>query len=184
MKSSIASNSNSSVDSMLSADRYAALKDLDEQFRETKDRDNANTHFSTATPHENFFGFANNNHHLQTAVSNPFQSAPMPTTNGSFGTQMPFLYNGASPTMFATQQMPGTGFTNGIQYMSNGAHTQQNFPNAFGGNAMVANNGYPQKNPFAVSNDVNHKSFKNLIAGNLLISLQAPVLNSATNPFL
>lgn len=157
LKSSGTFNSNSSINSTPSVDRYAALKDLDEQLREMKDKDN-NTQ-SAPNP-------ANPFNTAQTAtVGNPFQatqlqpSAVVPTQNGWHNEQQQFnVCNGNSPNMFGSTHGFGmNGVTTGPYMNGNGLQQsqQQHYQkmpsqNAFNGSTGMSN-GYPPKNPFAVN---------------------------------
>lgn len=146
-KSSIASTtSNSSVDSMQSGDRYAALKDLDEQLRESKDKENANTHFANTSIDSGFgFGGKPQAPHM---MSNPFQAAQASAMNGFAPNQFPVMFASTSPNMFGSQSA-GTGMLNGAHFMTNGNSAQQQYPSAFVG-APNMNNNFQQRNPFAV----------------------------------
>lgn len=154
LKSSGTFNSNSSINSTPSVDRYAALKDLDEQLREMKE---VNT--QTAPNPANPFNSG------QTApVGNPFQatqipsSIAVPTQNGWHNEQQQF--NGTSPNMFGSPHGFGmNGVATGPHMNGNGLQQsqQQHYQkmpsqNMFNGSIGMSN-GYPQKNPFAVSNE-------------------------------
>lgn len=169
---------------MQSGDRYAALKDLDEQFRESKDKDNANTLFSNTTI-DNAFGFGGNPQMSTNTMSNPFQAIQPNAINGFATNQFPVMFTNTSPNMLGSQ-IPGSVMMNGNHFMTNGnGGAQQSYPNTFmHPNASVTNNNFTQRNPFAVSNAINitNKLFINGLF--VFVSLQAPVLNSATNPFL
>lgn len=157
LKSSGTFNSNSSINSTPSVDRYAALKDLDEQLREMKEKD-INTH--TGSNPVNPFNAS------QTAtVGNPFQATqiqpaiPVPTQNGWHNEQQQFnVRNGNSPNMFGSPHGFGMNGVatgpymngNGLQQSQQQHYQKMPSQNMFNGSIGMSN-GYPQKNPFAVS---------------------------------
>lgn len=141
-------NSNSSLNSTPSADRYAALKDLDEQLRDSKivevaPTDTAGISEKKTIININFIFF-----YwllficLATPVNpfkNPFQSAPQQQSHQNWTvTESPSPFNGfGSP-------VNTNGFSNGFYYnhnMTNGIISQ---PSAFGGKGGFGN-------PFMVS---------------------------------
>lgn len=139
-------------------DRYAALKDLDEQLREMKE---VNTH--TAPNPANPFNSAQT-----TPAGNPFQatqipsSVAVPTQNGWHNEQQQF--NGAATNMYGSPHGFGmNGVATGPYMNGNGMQQspQQHYQkmpsqNMFNGSIGLSN-GYPQKNPFAVSNELPFK---------------------------
>lgn len=159
LKSSGTFNSNSSINSTPSVDRYAALKDLDEQLREMKEKDiNTQTASHPANPFNS----------PQTAtVGNPFQATQIqstiavPTQNGWHHDQQPFnnVRNGASPNMFGSPHgfgMNGVAAgpymnVNGLQQSQQQHYQKMPSQNMYNGSIGMSS-GYPQKNPFAVSN--------------------------------
>ncbi|XP_055296362.1 arf-GAP domain and FG repeat-containing protein 1 isoform X2 [Sitodiplosis mosellana] len=167
LKSSGTFNSNSSINSTPSVDRYAALKDLDEQLREIKEKDTHNQNTLTAATPANPFNLSSS----PSAQPNPFQTQSAPLW---FGDQQG-LTTPAQPMYPMTNGMTngnGNGFhdqstfgmngMNGSVFNGNGLHYPKvTDTNLFNGSSLNMNNGFPQKNPFA-----------------------APVLNATTNPFL
>lgn len=159
LKSSGTFNSNSSINSTPSVDRYAALKDLDEQLREMKEKDIINTQ-PASNPANPF------NSPQTTAVGNPFQATQLPsaiavpTQNGWHHEQQSFnARNGASPNMFGSPHGFGMNGAatgpymngNGMQQSQQQHYQKMPSQNMFNGSIGMSN-GYPQKNPFAVSN--------------------------------
>lgn len=156
LKSSGTFNSNSSISSTPSADRYAALKDLDEQLREIKEKDNFNTQSSSAA---NPFKMPVQQ---QAAVAhNPFQTATQPAPQNQNGwlteTQKFTNMNGGIPVasgnnMYSTQAYNGTNgtspYVNGFNGVQN--HLQPKSAIGFGTMGTPIQNGFSQKNPFAV----------------------------------
>lgn len=140
LKSSGTFNSNSSINSTPSVDRYAALKDLDEQFREIKEKEtNTQNVPSMANPFNAMTSSA-------PAQPNPFQaSSPMLWSNDAATPTNGHMQNGSN-SMFSTAY--GNGY--------NGVSQQQQYQKLAGNTAtfngsMPTQNGFPQKNPFAVS---------------------------------
>ncbi|KAG5674928.1 hypothetical protein PVAND_004872 [Polypedilum vanderplanki] len=122
-------NSNSSLNSTPSADRYAALKDLDEQLREAKALSEATTNeqnppASTAipvNPFKNPFQQQQQQHHHHQQQQQSYQNWTIPDSQSQF--------NGfGSP-------LNSNGFTNGFYYTNN--MTQQ--PSPFNGKAVFSN---------------------------------------------
>lgn len=163
LKSSGTFNSNSSINSTPSVDRYAALKDLDEQLREIKEKDNqpSNT-LSAATP-ANPFNVISSSTSVASVQANPFQTTTSPpwfneqqqpangannNINGGFTGAQPVyaMTNGTTNGMFEQ-----TAFgLNGSVFNGNGMHYPKvTDTNMFNGSLNMAN-GFPQKNPFAV----------------------------------
>lgn len=148
LKSSGTFNSNSSINSTPSVDRYAALKDLDEQLREIKEKDNHNT-LSAAVP-------ANPFNVISTSTSassqpNPFQATSSPLW---FNEQPAMISGGGSGTQPIHAMTNGNGIYEqsafGSAFNGNGSHyTKVTDTNMFNGSLNMAN-GFPQKNPFAV----------------------------------
>lgn len=155
LKSSGTFNSNSSINSTPSVDRYAALKDLDEQLREIKENHNQNT--LTAAAPVNPFNIISSSS-SPSAQPNPFQTQSSPLW---FGEQQGLT----TPTqpMYSmtngTTNGNGNGFhdqsafgMNGSAFNGNGQHypkvTDTHLFN--GSNGLNMTNGFPQKNPFAV----------------------------------
>lgn len=150
LKSSGTFNSNSSINSTPSVDRYAALKDLDDQLREIKEKDNHNT--LTAAPANPFNVLSTS----PSAQPNPFQTTSSPPW---FNEQS--ILTPASQPMYPITNGNGNGNVNG-----NGLYDQSAFGmNGFNGNgphyqkvtdsnlfngSLNMTNGFPQKNPFAV----------------------------------
>lgn len=129
---------------------------MDELFRESKDKENANALFSKTTTIDNAFGFVNNNPQM----SNPFQAVQINTINGFGSNQFPVMFNNTSPNMLTQHTMSGVGIINGNHFLTNGNGAQQQqlhqqyqnayiHPNASNTNN---NNNFQQRNPFAVSN--------------------------------
>lgn len=153
LKSSGTFNSNSSINSTPSVDRYAALKDLDDQLREIKEKDNHNT--LTAAPANPFNVLSTS----PSAQPNPFQATSSPL----WFNEQPLLTSASQPMYPITN---GNGNVNG-NANGNGLYDQSAFGlNGFNGNGHYAapkvtdsnlfngslnmTNGFPQKNPFAV----------------------------------
>lgn len=157
LKSSGTFNSNSSINSTPSVDRYAALKDLDEQLREIKEKDyQQNTTLSAATPVNPFNVISSPPQSVQSAQANPFQatSSPpwfseqqQPANGGLTGAQSIYpMTNGTTNGMY-DQSAFGS---NGCTFNGNGMHHPKvTDTNMFNGSLNMAN-GFPQKNPFAV----------------------------------
>lgn len=172
LKSSGTFNSNSSISSTPSADRYAALKDLDEQLREIKEKDNFNTPSSssassTSSSSANPFKLPLQQQQASLA-HNPFQTSAIPSSvgaqNGWMNTEtQPFgnlnnsisdvqthiysalAYNNGTAT--ATGAVTGNAsYINGFNGIQN--HMQPKAVMGFNGNSTQ--NGFAQKNPFAV----------------------------------
>ena len=149
LKSSGTFNSNSSINSAPSADRYAALKDLDEQLRELKEKENFNNAQPSATPAmptANPFkvSMQQSTHPLSAQAGNPFQSQATPATQNSWLTD-PQTFNGNNGSMYA--------FPNGVagnQFAMNTFNGQSMKQPVFNGTNGL-HNGFAQKNPFAVS---------------------------------
>lgn len=154
LKSSGTFTSNSSINSTPSVDRYAALKDLDEQLREMKEKD-VNTQ-PTTNPANPF------NAPASATVGNPFQatqihsSVAVPTQNGWHNEQQQF--NGTSPNMFGSPHGFGMNGVatgpymngNGLQQLHQQQYQKMPSQNLFNGSIGVSNR-YAQKNPFSVS---------------------------------
>lgn len=147
LKSSGTFNSNSSINSTPSVDRYAALKDLDEQLREIKEKDNHNTLSAPVNP---FNVISSSPSSASVVQPNPFQATSTP------------LWFNEQPAMIGAQQSihpmtNGNGIydhssfgLNGSAFNGNGANYQKvTDSNMFNGSLNMAN-GFPQKNPFAV----------------------------------
>lgn len=150
LKSSTTFNSNSSISSTPSIDRYAALKDLDEQLREMKEKEIQNTQ-PVPTPTANPFNSLAQN----MAVPQPQQPQQQPNPFQAFSRTSPMLWPTDQLTNTITQPMYP--MTNG-----NGVNVMQPTPAyAMNGNGFTANgngqqfqqmsNGFPAKNPFVVS---------------------------------
>lgn len=139
LKSSGTFNSNSSINSTPSVDRYAALKDLDEQLREIKEKDN-NT--LAATPANPFNG--NTSSPIKSAQPNPFQSNSSPLWFNDNGPAQP-TYPMTNGNGMYDQMAFGNG--NCHAFNGNGFYPKVTDTNMF--NASLSN-GFPQKNPFAV----------------------------------
>lgn len=155
LKSSATFNSNSSINSTPSVDRYAALKDLDEQLREMKEKETINTQANASTITANPF-----NSSAQTvtgaAQPNPFQSTASPMHWQNNNNDQQTHKNGLSQQIY-----PMTNGINGIN-SANGTNTMYSTSTSFAlnGNNLNGNaqqpyqklsNGFPQINPFAVS---------------------------------
>lgn len=159
LKSSGTFNSNSSINSTPSVDRYAALKDLDEQLREIKEKDNHNQNTLSAAVSANPFNLSASSSLSvsPSAQPNPFQTQSTPLW---FGEQQPQQQQGLKTPVQPMYPMTN-GMTNGN---GNGFHDQSTFAmngSAFNGNGLHypkvtdtnlfnGTNGFPQKNPFAV----------------------------------
>lgn len=192
LKSSGTFNSNSSINSTPSVDRYAALKDLDEQLREIKEKDNNNTLSSTTSTSSSASSSSSTSSSSSAAVNpfnvtsvqaNPFQSTASPPwfseqqpqpqqqhtpqhhhqsnggtattmTNGLSGAQHIYaMTNGTTNGLYDQQQHQQSAFAlNGSMFNGNGIHPYQKVTdtNLFNGSFNMAN-GFPPKNPFAVS---------------------------------
>lgn len=193
LKSSGTFNSNSSINSTPSVDRYAALKDLDEQLREIKEKDNNNTLSSTTSTSSSASSSSStssssaaaaaaaNPFNVTSVQANPFQSTASPPwfseqqqqqhtpqhhhqsnggpattmTNGFSGTQHIYaMTNGTTNGLYDQQQQhQQSAFAlNGSMFNGNGMHSYQKVTdtNLFSGSFNMAN-GFPPKNPFAVS---------------------------------
>lgn len=165
-------NSNSSINSTPHIDRYAALKDLDEQFREVKDVFSASQQTlsngsSTSSPANPF----------KQPHGNPFQAvatAPATTQQHSHMNGWPTDFSGGGgATLFNNQSSSSTSSSSssltssntqmysnlvmGISPPSTGGHNGGGILNgATGLGALQYNNGFPQqqlqqqRNPFAV----------------------------------
>lgn len=146
LKSNGTFNSNSSINSTPSVDRYAALKDLDEQLREIKEKDTLNTQSSSPANPFNPFHAAQAQ---STTVTNGWindqsqQQQQFNVANGNIGT--------ISPNLYASS--PAYSMNGGGQFIANGIHQphQKLSSNGMYNNGMGLQNGYAQKNPFAVS---------------------------------
>jgi hypothetical protein len=171
LKSSGTFNSNSSISSTPSADRYAALKDLDEQLREIKEKDNFNTPSSSSTSLSGSSSSANpfklplqqQQQQQQQLAHNPFQTSAVPsgvgTQNGWMTEPQPFgnLNNSISDVQ-AHIYSSLAGYNNGTatgnaSYINgfNGIQNHMQPKNAMGFNGnSTTQNGFAQKNPFAV----------------------------------
>lgn len=145
LKSSGTFNSNSSINSTPSVDRYAALKDLDEQLREIKEKDNT---LSTTSPANPFNVIPSS----PTAQPNPFQATSPHWFNEQQGPTKP------NQPMYPTTNGNGHGLydqssfgLNGTAFNGNGLNYQKiaDNNNIFNGSLNMSN-GFPQKNPFAV----------------------------------
>lgn len=157
LKSSGTFNSNSSINSAPSVDRYAALKDLDEQLREIKEKDNQpiNT-LSTPTP-ANPFNVITSSSSVASVQANPFQATSTPNwfseqqspANGGInGAQSIYpMTNGTTNGLFEQSAFA----SNGTNFNGNGGMHYQKVTdtNMFNGSLNMTN-GFPQKNPFAV----------------------------------
>lgn len=155
LKSSGTFNSNSSINSTPSIDRYAALKDLDEQLREIKEKDTQNTQTASIPVAANPFNVSNGQP-VTTAQPNPFQTTgnqmlwPNDQTTNLFGNGL----NG--------NQQPMYPFTNGNNLFNGNAHQYQNKLAGHNGFNGSIPNGFShqqqqQPNPFAVWIPVNHR---------------------------
>lgn len=155
LKSSGTFNSNSSINSTPSADRYAALKDLDEQLREIKEKDNLNGQTSSSA---NPFKLPAQ----QQPAHNPFQASNQTQNSWLTDSQQFTTLNGGLPVpngnLYPTQAFNGTNATAGNSPYINGFNGVQNhsqLKSGIGFNGISAQNGYAQKNPFAVSDHYN-----------------------------
>lgn len=183
LKSSGTFNSNSSINSTPSVDRYAALKDLDEQLREIKEKDNHNQNTLIAAVPANPFNlssssslsvspsaqpnpfqtqswFGDQQHQQQAGLKTPVQ--PMyPMTNG--------MTNG-NGNGFHDQSTFGMNSMNGSAFNGNGIHYPKvTDTNLFNGNVLNMTNGFPKKNPFAVILIYFHPFFLFLVYPNMFI---------------
>lgn len=170
LKSSGTFNSNSSINSTPSVDRYAALKDLDEQLREIKEKDHHQSNTLSAATPANPFNVISTSTSVASGQANPFQTTTSP----------PWFNEQQQPQQ--QQQQPANGANNNINggltgaqpvySMTNGTTNGMFEQTAFGLNGSVFNgngmhypkvtdtnmfnaslnmaNGFPQKNPFAV----------------------------------
>lgn len=136
LKSSATFNSNSSISSTPSVDRYAALKDLDEQLREIKEKETQNTQNTSTHTANPFNPLAQN---MNAPQPNPFQATASPMSwpndqhaNGPTQPMYPITNGNGSFNAFT---MNGNGFTNN----GNGQQFHQ------------MSNEFPVKNPFVVS---------------------------------
>lgn len=149
LKSSATFNSNSSISSTPSADRYAALKDLDEQLREIKEKDVFNTQLSSSP----------------SVVANPFKQALVAQQGAQISNPFQLQNGWTNSDQFAAPMTNGNGNGNGNVYASptsfgiNGNHAtygnggqQQQYQNTvINGNGLaIQQNGYLSKNAFAV----------------------------------
>ena len=170
LKSSGTFNSNSSINSTPSVDRYAALKDLDEQLREIKEKDNHNQNTLTAAVPANPFNLSSSSSLSvsPSAQPNPFQTQSTPLWFGDQQQQQQGLKTPVQPMYPMTNGMAngngngnGNGFhdqstfamngMNGSAFNGNGLHyTKVTDTNLFNGTSLNMTNGFPQKNPFAV----------------------------------
>lgn len=155
LKSSGTFNSNSSINSTPSIDRYAALKDLDEQLREIKEKDTQNTQTAANPVTANPFNVSNGQP-IAAVQPNPFQTTgnhqmlwPSDQTTNLFGNGL----NGSQQSSYP--------FNNGNNIFNGNGNAHQ-YPNklaghnAFNGSITIPN-GFPQHqpqqqqpNPFAV----------------------------------
>lgn len=154
LKSSATFNSNSSINSTPSVDRYAALKDLDEQLREIKEKETNNTQTTASTITANPF---NSSPQTGGAQPNPFQStaSPMHWQNNNNNDQQ-IHKNGLSQQIYPmTNGINGINSANGTNGMYSTSTSFALNGNTLNGNAQQQyqklSNGFPQKNPFAVS---------------------------------
>lgn len=182
-------NSNSSISSTV--DRYAALKDLDEQLREIKDKDlfNSGTSIESSptaavTPtNANPFKISATPSQPQ-IVSNPFQSSPAqssgihPTWTSDFGGNnnggTNFLSSNSTTQMYSNVVL-GNGHhvgNGGGHIMGNGFHVN----NGFGGQQQQS-----QPNPFSVI-FIKFKLIELFLI--FIVHFQASTLSSKNNPFL
>lgn len=141
LKSSGTFNSNSSINSTPSIDRYAALKDLDEQLREMKEKETYNTQ-PTVAPPANPFNISS----AQTTAPgqpNPFQAAApqMLWPNEQQTNLFSNGFNGQQQQQQPMYPLTNGNTFNGQQYQNKLAGTQ------FNGSIQ---NGFQQPNPFAV----------------------------------
>lgn len=154
LKSSGTFNSNSSINSTPSVDRYAALKDLDEQLREIKEKDNHNQNTLSAAPSANPFSVISSS--PSSTQPNPFQATSSPLW---FGEQPQQQQSGlTTPVQQPLYPMTNGNGNNGLYDHSsfglngsafNGHYSKVTDTNMFNG-TMNMTNGFPQKNPFAV----------------------------------
>jgi hypothetical protein len=181
-------NSNSSLNSTPSADRYAALKDLDEQLRDSK------SELAQSEPAGNLKSFGtlkdlpSNLIFRPLAIpvnpfKNPFQSSPLQQPQQQ--QQQQSYPNWTIPESQAPfngfgSPLNSNGFSNGFYYnhnMTNGIIAQ---PTAFGKQGGFGN-------PFVVSSSVD-KEFHNIYAFFLFLFCSMPSQTSgsasANNPFL
>lgn len=172
LKSSGTFNSNSSINSTPSVDRYAALKDLDEQLREIKEKDHQqqqNNTLSAVAP-ANPFNVISSSSSSPSATSiasiqpNPFQTTTTPlwfneqhqptangvsNINGGLTGAQP-VYSMTNGTTNGMYEQTAFGL-NGSIFNGNGMHySKVTDTNMFNGSLNMTN-GFPQQNPFAVS---------------------------------
>lgn len=153
LKSSGTFNSNSSINSMPSVDRYAALKDLDDQLREIKENDTQNT-LTVAAPANPFNGISSS----ASAQPNPFQATTSPhwynEQKGNLATPVQPVFPMTNGNVHGNgngiyDQSASFGL-NGSPFNGNGLHYPKVTDNMFNGSLNMAN-GFPQKNPFTVN---------------------------------
>lgn len=180
LKSSGTFNSNSSISSTPSADRYAALKDLDEQLREIKEREIMNTQTQSVAA----TGIATSNVATGVNPANPFklpmqqQQASMthnpfqPVGQSAMNSQNGWVNTAAhdattafggghlnsSNNIYQASQATfagNAGNAGNVPYMNgyNGTpsnHMATKATMGFNGNLSAQSNGFAQKNPFTV----------------------------------
>lgn len=143
LKSSATFNSNSSISSTPSVDRYAALKDLDEQLREIKEKETQNTQNTSPLTANPFNSLPQN---LNAPQPNPFQAtaSPMawPNEQHANGLTQPMYPLSNGNGSFNAFTMNGNGFTNNGNGFTNNGNGQQ---------FHQMSNEFPVKNPFVVS---------------------------------
>lgn len=202
-------NSSSSISSASLVDRYAALKDLDEQFREVKDKDMFPSQSSNGSPsssssstslHQSPPGI---NPFKATPVGNPFQAVQPMQHQLIIQQQQQALQNhhphqhlnGWTTTEFGNT---GGGALFNSSTTTNGSNTQMYSNVMMGvvgngggmahGGVLHLNGGFtqqPQKNPFAVSVFV-ASTFLHILINCLKFDLFLQVAStlSSNNPFL
>lgn len=176
LSSSATFTSNSSINSTPPADRYAALKDLDDQLRESKTSINGSAFnspapaaaspnpFTQSTPIA-ITGTATQQSHQ---IGNPFQTPS--AANVFAASSQPGLFGGASSPPFTATQQSFLGYNNG--YGGGGSNATTILPNGgalnngcgglayvpqqmtTGSNAVITN----IKNPFATVNSLSNSN--------------------------
>ncbi|XP_059221408.1 arf-GAP domain and FG repeat-containing protein 1 [Stomoxys calcitrans] len=170
------------------ADRYAALKDLDEQLRESKAVAAQAASIVTANVIESGFGTPNNGtvnpFATHTGVANPFQSANAPQNTTQLFGQMTLIPNGiaaANGFLNAAQKaQPNAGFfnytANGFTNNANNANSSAMYATAAGPNGCGFGFGTMQQQIAASGPGLTPNTFNNpfTASGN----------HNSNNPFL
>lgn len=183
---SSSAKSSAALNSMTpSVDRYAALKDLDDQFREIKFENETNNNNISTAPNGNSNGLINGNHTNevhQAPSANPFKTANPFQQQTQASQTMSWTIPGSTPPsngFYATSP-----YQNGFvhpQHMQNGNVTNGiGFTNAFHPTGGVIPTGMPQFNGTATTATTNHFGH----FGNPFMAGATTVSSKSNNPFL